>query len=118
MTKPVRPDKYPRWATKLVKDEISRQFNIYEPPEHKKDIGWAAGECPPSQWLNWLSASIHDWIVYFDYYLNRPEEYKKSDLPAACNHKGKILFVSDVDDGTLCYSDGKTWKKIKIEGNI
>lgn len=118
MTKPTRPLKYPRWASKQVKDEISRQLNIYEPPEHKKDIGWVAGEPPPSQWLNWLSSSIHDWIAYLDHYLNRPKEYKKSELPSAIDHKGKIAFVSDIDGGVLSYSDGTKWRKIKVEGDI
>jgi len=118
MTKPIRPSKFPRWASKRVKDELSRQFNIYEPPEIKKDIGWVAGECPPSQWMNWLSNIIHDWITYFDHYLNRPKEYKILELPNASDHKGVLVFVSDIEGGVLGFSNGQTWKKIRTEGDI
>lgn len=118
MTKPTRPIKYPRWATELVRDEIYRQFNIHEPPEINKDIGWAQGEVPPRQWFNWLANVTYEWIVYLDHQVNRPEEFIKSKLPKAVDNKGKIIFVSDVDGGVLSYSDGQNWKKIKTEGNI
>ena len=118
MTKPIKPNKYPRWATKVVRDNIYNQLNILEPLEQKKDIGWVTGEAPPSQYLNWLASTTHNWIVYFDYCLNRPEEYKKSKLPRASENRGKIIFVSDVEGGVLSFSDGTNWKKIKTEGNI
>lgn len=118
MAKPIRPTKYPRWASELVKDEIYHQFNIHEPPENKKDIGWVVGESPPSQWLNWLTNTTCKWIDYLAHQVNHPEEFEKLKLPDACLNKGRLVFVSDVDGGVLSFSNGINWKKIKIEGNI
>ena len=57
---------YPRWATNIVKDEINNEFNKYEPPEQKKDIGWARGESPPRQWMNYNDDLTAKWIEYID----------------------------------------------------
>jgi len=65
MTK-VKPNKYPEWAKNLVRDEINKEFNRYEPPQAKKDIGWVRGEVPPRQWVNYQYNLINEWIEYFD----------------------------------------------------
>lgn len=118
MAKPEKPDKYPRWASDKVRNEINGEYNIYEPPEQKKDMGWDLNEVPPRQWFNWLFRMINDWIVYFDYGLHRPKTYLKSTLPDAAGCKARMVFVSNVDGGTLAFSDGTNWKKININGNI
>jgi hypothetical protein len=112
-----KPDKYPRWASNIVKNDINKEYNIYEPPEQKKDIGWDLNDVPPRQWFNWLFKVINDWIVYFDSTNNSPI-YTSGTLPDASSNKGSIVFVSDVGSGTLAYSDGTSWKKISIGGNI
>lgn len=118
MSEPKKPNKHPRWASESIKNEINGEYNVYEPPEQKKDIGWDVNEVPPRQWFNWLSKTTNDWIVYFDYYLNRPKIYKKTKLPDATKSKAKIVFVDDEGGGTLAFSNGVEWKKINIEGNI
>ncbi len=118
MAEPDKPTKYPRWASKNVRHEINKEYNIYEPPEQKKDIGWDLNEVLPRQWFNWLFRIINDWIVYFDYFLNRPKIYLKAELPDASKCKAQMVFVSDEGSGTLAFSDGINWKKINIKGNI
>lgn len=118
MTKIIRPNKYPRWASSLVRDEVTHRLNIYEPSEAKKDIGWVAGEVPPRQWVNWSNNLTYQWIKYLDHNVSTPTEYAKDSLPSAASHKAKIVYISDLDDGTLAFSNGANWKKIKTEGNI
>jgi hypothetical protein len=118
MAKSEKPNKYPRWASSSIKNEINGEYNIYEPPEQKKDIGWDLNEVPPRQWFNWLFRTINDWIMHFDHHLNRPKIYSKATLPDAASCKAQIVFVSNIDGGTLAFSDGKNWKKINITGNI
>ena len=57
---------YPRWATDLVKDDVNKEYNKYEPPEQKKGVGWSRGEAPPRQWVNYNSDLIARWIEYID----------------------------------------------------
>ena len=118
MAKSEKPNKYPRWASSNIKNDISHENNVYEPPEQKKDIGWDLNEVPPRQWFNWLFKTINEWITYFDQHLNRPKIYTKAKLPDAASSKAQIVFVSNVDGGTLAFSDGANWKKININGNI
>lgn len=118
MTKPKKPSKFPRWASSVVRNEINSEYNIYEPPEQKKDIGWELNEVPPRQWFNWLFRMINDWLVYFDHRLNKPQGYLKAKLPDPKKYKAQIVFVKDVDGGMLAFSDGKNWKQINIKGNI
>ncbi len=112
-----RPTKYPRWASTLVKNETNKEYNIYEPPEQKKDLGWDLNEVPPRQWLNWLNRFTHDWIVFFDTTKNGVS-YLTAELPPAAENVGRILLVSDIGTGTLVFSDGTNWKKLTISGNV
>lgn len=114
----MKPNKYPRWASEVVRNQLNKEYNIYEPPEQKKDIGWDLNEVPPRQWFNWLFRLINDWIAYFDYSLNKPQEYLKAELPDPSKCKRQIVFVSDIDEGALAFSDGVRWRKINSERGI
>lgn len=59
-----KPTKLPRWAENNVEDPISGQNNVLEPPEEKKDSGWARLEFPPRQWFNWLSRKTWEWLAW------------------------------------------------------
>lgn len=61
-----RPSVYPEWAEDDVLDPITGQYNVAEPPPEKKLEGYAAGEKPPRQWLNWSLRTVSDWIKYLD----------------------------------------------------
>lgn len=61
-----KPDKFPQWAKNLVQDEHNKEFNRYEPPQAKKDIGWSRGEVPPRQWVNYQAWLTNQWLEYFD----------------------------------------------------
>lgn len=66
LTEVVKPDKFPEWAKNLVQDEYNKEFNRYEPPQAKKDVGWSRGEVPPRQWVNYQAWLTNQWIEYFD----------------------------------------------------
>lgn len=119
MSKPTRPEALPEWATDNIKDSISGQYNVYEPPMQKRMIGWSFKEKPARQWLNWLHNVTYRWLLYFDYFLNRPKAYTNITKPAASTENvGLIIYVSDLDGGTLAYSTGTVWKKITMGGDI
>lgn len=61
-----RPDKFPRWATNDVVDTTTGQNNVIEPPEARKDNGWAYQEKPPRNWVNWLWRTTHAWLEHLD----------------------------------------------------
>lgn len=61
-----RPDKFPRWATNDVVDATTGQNNVVEPPESRKDNGWAFQEKPPRNWVNWLWRTTHSWLNFLD----------------------------------------------------
>lgn len=61
-----RPDKFPRWASNDVVDATTGQNNVVEPPDSRKDAGWAYQEKPPRNWVNWLWRKAHDWLVHLD----------------------------------------------------
>jgi hypothetical protein len=41
-------------------------FEIIEPPNNKKDIGWLSQEKPPYQFFNWLFNVLGQWLEYID----------------------------------------------------
>ncbi len=51
-----KPSAQPRWAD--VGGAIS------DPPSNKKDVGWAAGERPKAQFLNWWQNVVYQWTTY------------------------------------------------------
>ena len=119
MSEPVKPETLPEWATDVIKDAVSGQYNVYEPPVQKRKIGWNFKEKPPRQWFNWLHNITYRWLAYFDYFLNRPKAYTNSAKPTASDtNKGLIIFISDVDGGVPVISDGTNWKKFTLGGNI
>ena len=118
MSRPEKPTKYPEWASDDVRHPLNNEYNVYEPPEQKKALGWDLHEAPPRQWLNWLFRLIHQWIVYFDYFLHRPKTYLRADLPKATECQAQLLFVSDLDGGVLVFSNGQRWHKINSSEEI
>lgn len=112
-----RPTKYPRWASVLTQNSTNKQYNIYEPPEQKKDIGWDFKDRPPRQWFNWLFSVINQWITYFDT-TNNGTAYLSTNLPPASENLGRVLFVSNIDGGTLVFSNGTNWRKLTISGSV
>lgn len=60
-----KPLLYPEWASHDVRDPNTQQYNVVEPPQERKDVGWII-EKPPRQWFNWLFRTIYDWIMWLD----------------------------------------------------
>lgn len=109
-----RPDKFPRWASYLVQSDINKEYNRYEPPEAKKDIGWEYGEVPPRQWINYQENLTCTWLEYLDNNQHQAAIYKdKKTLPKAKENKGKLVVIENT--GQLAFSNGKIWKKITTE---
>ena len=112
--------KFPKWAVTNLKETIPSTndgeakaivYNKKEIPDQLMSTGWTLKSKISRQEMNQLFYMIC-------YYLNRPESFLKNDLPDAADKKAQIVFVSDIDSGTLAYSDGTNWKKITIGGNI
>jgi hypothetical protein len=121
MSEPTKPEALPEWASDSIKDGISGQYNVYEPPAQKRKLGWNYREKPARQWLNWLHNLTYRWLLYFDYFLNRPKTYTNAAKPlASAENEGVIIFISDVGgaSGTLARSDGTNWKKINVGGDV
>jgi hypothetical protein len=57
-----KPSSLPRWADTVTGD-TSRVVN---PPNAKKDVGWAVGERPAAQYMNWLLNNVYDWLKWLD----------------------------------------------------
>ena len=109
-----KPDKFPEWAKDLVQDPVNKEFNRYEPPTAKKDVGWARGEVPPRQWLNYQAWLVNDWIEYLYDRLHKPTKYTtKSDLPDPTTSEGWIVYIDDED--ALAVSNGTRWRKIRTQ---
>lgn len=107
-----RPDKFPEWATNLVQDDFNKEFNRYEPPQAKKDVGWSRGEVPPRQWVNYLLWLTNQWLEYLDNKPPTPPQYAtKTDLPDAALNKGAIAYVLDTNSFAIC--NGSEWEAIK-----
>lgn len=51
-----KPSTTPRWA------DVGGAITV--PSSGKQNVGWAAGERPPAQFLNWLFNLIYQWILY------------------------------------------------------
>jgi hypothetical protein len=109
-----RPSQFPEWASRLVQNEINKEFNKYEPPLAKKRIGWELGEVPPRQWVNYMADLTNSWLEYLDAQKHKASIFKtKADLPKATKNKGLLVFVEDT--ALLAFSNGKTWQKITTE---
>lgn len=81
-----KPTKLPKWAEDDVQDPISGQNNVLEPPEEKKDSGWARLEFPPRNWFNWLGRQTYRWLNW----LKQQEEQA-----VIKNGDGELLFPID-----------------------
>jgi hypothetical protein len=109
-----RPAKFPQWASELVKNDINKEYNKYEPPTEKKKSGWELGEVPPRQWVNYQADLTNTWLEYLASQSNKASIYTtKKDLPKAKKSLGGLAFIKDTE--SLAFSDGKTWKKLKTE---
>lgn len=80
-----KPLLYPEWASQDVRDPKTQQYNVVEPPEERKDIGWII-EKPPRQWFNWLFRTIYDWILWLD---------QQESLNTVSNASGAGLYTND-----------------------
>jgi hypothetical protein len=109
-----KPDKFPKWAMNLVQDASNKEFNRYEPPQAKKDVGWSRAEVPPRQWVNYQWWLFNQWLEYLDAKPPIAPRYEtKADLPPASDHTGAIVFVAgEGADGELAYSNGSVWREI------
>lgn len=57
-----KPTIYPDWALQNVVAPESGQNNVTTPPTEKQQFGWAFGEEPPRNWVNWLGRYTATWI--------------------------------------------------------
>lgn len=92
---PSKPLVKPRWATPDAVDG----FDIIQPPENKKNIGWLKSERPPFQFMNWLFKNIYDWIDYLS-----PLEVESLQNPKY-GQVGKMenigFFIGGAGNGTI-----------------
>ena len=121
-----KPEKFPEWAKDLVQDPINKEFNRYEPPTAKKDVGWARGEVPPRQWLNYQAWLVNDWIEYLYDRLHKPTIYRPINattsevekvLPDPADSEGWIVYIDPQtgQDGYLAISNGTRWRKVRMQ---
>lgn len=109
-----KPNKFPEWAKNLVQDEVNKEFNRYEPPQAKKDVGWSRGEVPPRQWVNYQYNLINQWLEYLYTALHKPTHYAtKTDLPDPTTSEGWMVYIDDED--SLAISNGTKWRKIRTQ---
>lgn len=59
-----KPTVLPQWASDLVQNEITGQYNVVEPPTEKKEDGWFYQEKPNRQWWNWLHRQTYLWLAW------------------------------------------------------
>ncbi len=88
MTSPILPE----WAFDDEKDPISGQFNVVEPPDEVKRLGWKLGEKPNRQWWNWLHRQT--FLCLEDLY-----GLSRSSTTVVTNSVGQRLFP--VDDALI-----------------
>jgi hypothetical protein len=109
-----RPEQFTRWASCLAQSDLNKEYNRYEPPTAKKDIGWEYGEVPPRQLVNYQENLTCMWLEYLDSQKHTAQIYaKKEDLPEARESKGLLVFIESCE--LLAFSDGKAWKKLTTE---
>lgn len=58
-----KPAKLPRWAS-------TGGAALVEPTNTKKDVGWAPGEKPPAEYVNWLLNNLYLWAAWLDDFEN------------------------------------------------
>ena len=109
-----RPDKFPKWASSLVQSELNKEFNRYEPPAAKQEIGWDVGEVPPRQWINYQENLSCQWLEYLDAENHKAAIFsKKEKLPDAKDNIGLMVYIKNTK--TLAFSNGSTWQKLTTE---
>jgi hypothetical protein len=57
-----KPTSLPRWASTVTGDTT----RVQAPTSGRQDVGWAPGERPPAQHLNWLLNIIYQWLAYLN----------------------------------------------------
>ncbi len=62
----MRPDQYPRFAEFNQVDPITKQNNVVEPTDAKKNYGWGYRDKGARQYFNYLHRLTYQWIVYLD----------------------------------------------------
>jgi hypothetical protein len=107
-----RPDKFPDWAMEDSIDPISLQNNSIEPPDEKKEYGWAYRDKGARNWFNFLGRYTGRWIRYLSE--QRFESFTVSSLPdPEIAGEGSVIYVSDeVDGSVLAFSDGTYWRRV------
>jgi hypothetical protein len=109
-----RPEKYPYWAMSDIVDDVSKQNNVTEPPEIKKQSGWAYRDKGARNWFNWLGRTTANWIEYLDTNTNKIQNFTVATLPSpSLKGSGSMAYVSDDPDGAvLVFSDGINWRRV------
>lgn len=106
-----RPAKLPEWATDDRFSEITNNWNVVEPTDSKKKVGWDVFEKPARNYFNWLGRLTYQWLNYFDYLFNTLR--KKSDgnganLISVENTMVILYAVDKVTPANFLYAVG--WK--------
>jgi hypothetical protein len=110
----IKPEKFPEWAKNLVQDEINKEYNRYEPPQAKKDVGWLREEVPPRQWVNYKAWLTCQWLEYLYDRLHKPTRYANAAaLPDATASEGVMVYIED--QKILAVSNGTAWQKITTQ---
>ena len=130
MANPIIPAALPIWCTIPVMEKITftdpttgetqviEQSNIATPDISIMRSGFTQENALVEQDFNWLFNSICQWVEYFKLSVNRPPSYTAATLPLASANGGSLIFVSDLNGGTLAVSNGTNWIKLKMDGNI
>lgn len=63
-----KPTADTRWATAGTK---------VQPNSGQKDAGWAVGQKPPAQWLNWWMDAVDQWVQWLDDYENTAHSWSQ-----------------------------------------
>ncbi len=81
-----KPTVLPEWASQDVRDNVSNQFNVVEPPPEKKLEGWFLGEKPNRQYWNWFQRQAYLWIQWLS---------QQEAMHVVTNANGVNLFPTD-----------------------
>lgn len=109
-----KPEKYPDWAMSNSYDPINKSFNVVEPTEQQKQIGFYACSQAANNHVNWLFRTINNWLKYLDERLNKPESYTVANAPSpAARGAGSMIYVTDENGGAIvAFSDGTNWRRV------
>jgi len=119
MAAPLRPT-FPRWATQDIVNPISGEYNVYEPSEQKKDLGWDYNEVPPRQYFNWLARQTELSLEYVEAYTKYTHAVlSASQLPTAnASNAGLIYSINTGGIYKPVYCTGSVWKEITLGATV